>query len=189
MGVPARDGVHCTAQRKVECGLVRSTHCAQDTIWRIAAYLESRWQAHAKSLMYATVTSRAAGARGLLPVRDVRSILLELEKWNVVHGCMALGLLGVRCMCMQPVREVRSIVDELDKWIDEYPPVQQPMRFGNKAFRTWHERLSKASARPPAMPEYRANNVQHAACNMQRATSRATCSMDMQHATYSKHHS
>merc|ERR1719421_1619670 len=42
--------------------------------------------------------------------------------------------------------EVRSFVEmleELGTWIDEIPPLDQPMRFGNKAFRTWHGRLSE----------------------------------------------
>jgi serine/threonine-protein phosphatase 2A activator len=34
-----------------------------------------------------------------------------------------------------------KMLDDLDQWIDEIPPIQQPMRFGNKAYRTWHERL------------------------------------------------
>ncbi|TNV76688.1 hypothetical protein FGO68_gene11535 [Halteria grandinella] len=33
----------------------------------------------------------------------------------------------------------------LDQWIDEIPPVQQPMRFGNKAYRTWQDRVIKES--------------------------------------------
>lgn len=30
-------------------------------------------------------------------------------------------------------------------WVDETPPEQQPMRFGNKAFRTWHARVAAKS--------------------------------------------
>jgi hypothetical protein len=29
----------------------------------------------------------------------------------------------------------------LKQWTIDIPPTQQPMRFGNKAFRTWHQRL------------------------------------------------
>ena len=31
----------------------------------------------------------------------------------------------------------------LDKWIDEIPPVDQPQRFGNKAYRTWFSRVEE----------------------------------------------
>lgn len=34
-----------------------------------------------------------------------------------------------------------EVLNRLSTWIDEIPPIDQPMRFGNKAFRTWHSRL------------------------------------------------
>ena len=34
-----------------------------------------------------------------------------------------------------------DLVHEIDSWIDEIPPIQQPMRFGNQAFRTFHDRV------------------------------------------------
>lgn len=27
--------------------------------------------------------------------------------------------------------------NKLDSWLNEVPPIEQPMRFGNRAFRTW----------------------------------------------------
>eukprot|EP00435_Cladocopium_sp_Y103_P027502 s1280_g6.t1 len=30
-------------------------------------------------------------------------------------------------------------------WIEDFPPLHQPMRFGNKAFRSWHQRLCERS--------------------------------------------
>jgi len=39
---------------------------------------------------------------------------------------------------------VRGLVDmlqEIEQWIEEIPPINQPMRFGNKAFCKWHARL------------------------------------------------
>lgn len=32
-------------------------------------------------------------------------------------------------------------LDKIDVWLDEVPPIEQPMRFGNKAFRTWLDRI------------------------------------------------
>ena len=29
----------------------------------------------------------------------------------------------------------------LEVWVVEIPPIKQPMRFGNMAYRSWHERL------------------------------------------------
>lgn len=30
----------------------------------------------------------------------------------------------------------------MESWVDTIPPMQQPMRYGNKAYRTWHARLA-----------------------------------------------
>eukprot|EP01099_Mayorella_cantabrigiensis_P009056 TRINITY_DN976_c0_g2_i1.p1 TRINITY_DN976_c0_g2~~TRINITY_DN976_c0_g2_i1.p1 ORF type:complete len:319 (+),score=63.76 TRINITY_DN976_c0_g2_i1:78-1034(+) len=39
------------------------------------------------------------------------------------------------------VEKTLQIFETLATWVDEIPPVAQPMRYGNKAFRTWYERL------------------------------------------------
>ena len=31
----------------------------------------------------------------------------------------------------------------MESWIDEIPPTDQPQRFGNKAYRTWFEKLEQ----------------------------------------------
>ena len=31
--------------------------------------------------------------------------------------------------------------EAMSEWVDQIPPIQQSMRYGNKAFKTWHERL------------------------------------------------
>lgn len=36
-----------------------------------------------------------------------------------------------------------DVMVELNGWIDEIPPLVQPSRFGNKAFRIWFDRLCK----------------------------------------------
>ncbi|KAG9342209.1 hypothetical protein JZ751_016711 [Albula glossodonta] len=36
-----------------------------------------------------------------------------------------------------------SLLDTLDRWIDETPPVDQPSRFGNKAYRAWYAKLDQ----------------------------------------------
>lgn len=34
-----------------------------------------------------------------------------------------------------------DLLEILSKWIDDIPPIQQPQRFGNQAFRTWYDTL------------------------------------------------
>jgi len=35
------------------------------------------------------------------------------------------------------------MLEKCSIWIDEIPPIEQPMRFGNKAFRTWSQKISE----------------------------------------------
>ena len=39
------------------------------------------------------------------------------------------------------VGKLLQLIEKLSSWMDEVPPVEQPQRFGNKAFRTWWERI------------------------------------------------
>ena len=38
-----------------------------------------------------------------------------------------------------------SMLDDFMGWVDEIPPIEQPMRFGNKAFRTWYTKVVDAA--------------------------------------------
>jgi serine/threonine-protein phosphatase 2A activator len=33
------------------------------------------------------------------------------------------------------------MLDTLNEWIDDFPPLENPQRFGNKAFRLWTAKL------------------------------------------------
>lgn len=47
---------------------------------------------------------------------------------------------------VSPLTEnVMTLLGELQKWVDEIPPIEQPQRFGNKAFRDWYQRLVERS--------------------------------------------
>lgn len=37
------------------------------------------------------------------------------------------------------------MLDTLDKWIDDFPPLENSQRFGNKAFRSWASKLVEVS--------------------------------------------
>ncbi|XP_051968386.1 serine/threonine-protein phosphatase 2A activator-like [Xyrauchen texanus] len=43
----------------------------------------------------------------------------------------------------ETVERLLALLDTLDCWIDEMPPVDQPSRFGNKAFRNWYSMLQQ----------------------------------------------
>lgn len=40
------------------------------------------------------------------------------------------------------VKPLYDWLEKLDKLLDEVPPIEQPMRFGNKAFKTWVDRFA-----------------------------------------------
>lgn len=44
-------------------------------------------------------------------------------------------------MCPPALQRLREALEEVAAWVDDLPPLDQPMRFGNQAFRQWHERL------------------------------------------------
>eukprot|EP01112_Ceratiomyxa_fruticulosa_P016279 TRINITY_DN4893_c0_g1_i1.p1 TRINITY_DN4893_c0_g1~~TRINITY_DN4893_c0_g1_i1.p1 ORF type:complete len:329 (-),score=40.10 TRINITY_DN4893_c0_g1_i1:97-1035(-) len=47
------------------------------------------------------------------------------------------------CALSKHVEAVLEVLDTLSKWVDEIPPLAQPMRYGNKAFRIWHEKVEQ----------------------------------------------
>ena len=49
-----------------------------------------------------------------------------------------------------------DLLDTLKGWVDEIPPLLQPQRFGNKAFKIWHDKLHQVygSDMTPHWPLY-----------------------------------
>lgn len=43
--------------------------------------------------------------------------------------------------CEQNVQKALELLAQLDAWVDAIPPIQQPMRFGNRAFRDFYDRV------------------------------------------------
>ena len=46
---------------------------------------------------------------------------------------------------IQALDKLLKIVDTLESWIEEFPPIDQPQRFGNKAFRDWFGKLKEVT--------------------------------------------
>eukprot|EP00190_Bangiopsis_sp_CCMP1999_P000162 CAMPEP_0198728538 /NCGR_PEP_ID=MMETSP1475-20131203/9919_1 /TAXON_ID= ORGANISM="Unidentified sp., Strain CCMP1999" /NCGR_SAMPLE_ID=MMETSP1475 /ASSEMBLY_ACC=CAM_ASM_001111 /LENGTH=297 /DNA_ID=CAMNT_0044490937 /DNA_START=197 /DNA_END=1087 /DNA_ORIENTATION=- len=73
------------------------------------------------------------------------------DLWGFILKCNSavrnLGNSAVKNKMGPPFfKKIVEVLDELAKYIDDIPPVKQPTRFGNKAYRTWHEKLSKNAA-------------------------------------------
>lgn len=52
-------------------------------------------------------------------------------------------LQSLPCYFSQTVEKLMDLLGTLDRWINETPPVDQPSRFGNKAYRTWFAKLDQ----------------------------------------------
>lgn len=48
-------------------------------------------------------------------------------------------------MISENVQKILNLINDLSKLVDEIPPIQQPMRFGNKSFRTWLDTVTNNS--------------------------------------------
>jgi len=85
--------------------------------------------------------------RGIFQVQDVDRFKTSksfAELIDFVKSC-AESVIGLKISDYYPVSEAvlqfESFMSRLCSLVDECPPLKQPMRFGNKAFRQWHSRL------------------------------------------------
>lgn len=51
--------------------------------------------------------------------------------------------LSVECPESDVTKGMVNLLDKLDVWIEETPPIEQPQRFGNQAFRTWYKKVKE----------------------------------------------
>lgn len=47
------------------------------------------------------------------------------------------------CHVSQATQQVLLMLEKMDKWIEDFPPINQPQRYGNKAYRDWHNKLNE----------------------------------------------
>ena len=79
----------------------------------------------------------------------------HLQKFQSSATCMDLVMFIVECQkavkttkmteteLPERLQPFYAYIEKLDLWLDEIPPIEQPMRFGNKAFRTWLDRVKE----------------------------------------------
>jgi serine/threonine-protein phosphatase 2A activator len=54
-------------------------------------------------------------------------------------------LISDPCRISPQTRRILEMLDKLDSWLNDFPPLENPQRFGNKAFRQWMEHLRQHS--------------------------------------------
>ncbi|EGW11906.1 Serine/threonine-protein phosphatase 2A regulatory subunit B', partial [Cricetulus griseus] len=76
----------------------------------------------------------------------------------------------------QAIEKLVALLNTLDRWIDETPPVDQPSRFGNKAYRTWYAKLDQEAENLVAtvVPTHLAAAVPEVAVYLKEAVGNST---------------
>ncbi|KFP46016.1 Serine/threonine-protein phosphatase 2A activator, partial [Cathartes aura] len=91
------------------------------------------------------------------------------EGWHIVFPLATLGKDG-------PIEKLVALLNTLDRWIDETPPVDQPSRFGNKAFRTWYAKLDQEAEKLVAtvIPKHLADAAPEVAVYLKESVGNST---------------
>ncbi|XP_008068549.1 serine/threonine-protein phosphatase 2A activator isoform X1 [Carlito syrichta] len=76
----------------------------------------------------------------------------------------------------EAIEKLVALLNTLDRWIDETPPVDQPSRFGNKAYRTWYAKLDQEAENLVAtvVPPHLAAAVPEVAVYLKESVGNAT---------------
>ncbi|XP_040600976.1 serine/threonine-protein phosphatase 2A activator isoform X2 [Mesocricetus auratus] len=76
----------------------------------------------------------------------------------------------------EAIEKLVALLNTLDRWIDETPPVDQPSRFGNKAYRTWYAKLDQEAENLVAtvVPAHLAAAVPEVAVYLKEAVGNST---------------
>mmetsp|Transcript_54561 Transcript_54561/g.129106 ORF Transcript_54561/g.129106 Transcript_54561/m.129106 type:complete len:427 (+) Transcript_54561:3-1283(+) len=69
--------------------------------------------------------------------RIVKEFILSLNDSCVGKRLQDVGPISPECQAVVDVLKL------MGKWVDEIPPIAQPMRYGNRAFKDWIERIVK----------------------------------------------
>ncbi|XP_064104121.1 serine/threonine-protein phosphatase 2A activator-like [Macrobrachium nipponense] len=69
--------------------------------------------------------------------QDIMGFLTSMN--NAVRG----KKLSAPCDVTPVIKNLLEMLDTLSQWIDEIPPIDQPQRFGNKAFRDFYAKLKE----------------------------------------------
>jgi hypothetical protein len=103
--------------------------------------------------------------RGIYSELDMQSFkesqtFEEIQRFVHLCGNAVQGVKISQSCPKDVIQKLASFFELTREWILEIPPINQPMRFGNKAFRQWHTRLHQeapsfvSTLLPPDKQEY-----------------------------------
>ncbi|KAJ3605171.1 hypothetical protein NHX12_027221 [Muraenolepis orangiensis] len=123
-----------------------------------------------------------------LPKKEI-SMVPDMGKWKRSQAyadymgfilTLNEGVKGKKLTCeyniSETVAKLLDLLATLDRWIDETPPVDQPSRFGNKAYRFWYAKLDQEAEALVAavLPEHSAPAAPEIAVYLKEAVGNAT---------------
>ncbi|KAM9176526.1 serine/threonine-protein phosphatase 2A activator isoform 2-T3 [Mergus octosetaceus] len=124
----------------------------------------------------------------MIPKKEI-NIVSDMGKWKRSQAyadymgfilTLNEGVRGKKLTCdykvSEPIEKLVALLNTLDRWIDETPPVDQPSRFGNKAFRTWYAKLDQEAENLVAavIPKHLANAAPEVAVYLKEAVGNST---------------
>ncbi|XP_010773459.1 serine/threonine-protein phosphatase 2A activator-like [Notothenia coriiceps] len=93
----------------------------------------------------------------MVPKKEI-SMVPDMGKWKrsmayadyigfilALNGAVKGKKLSCEYKVSETVQKLLDLLGTLDRWINETPPVDQPSRFGNKAYRTWYSILDQGA--------------------------------------------
>ncbi|XP_064420468.1 serine/threonine-protein phosphatase 2A activator isoform X2 [Latimeria chalumnae] len=124
----------------------------------------------------------------MVPKKEI-NMVSDMSKWKRSQAYVDYmgfiltlneGVKGKKLTCeykiSEPIEKLMALLNTMDRWIDETPPVDQPSRFGNKAYRTWYARLEKEAENlvSSIIPENRSQAVPEVATYLKESVGNST---------------
>ncbi|CAL8276351.1 unnamed protein product [Merluccius merluccius] len=124
----------------------------------------------------------------MVPKKEI-SMVPDMGKWKRSQAyadymgfilTLNEGVKGKKLTCEYTVSEtvvkLLDLLATLDRWIDETPPVDQPSRFGNKAYKAWYSKLDQEAEAlvTSVLPEHSATAAQEIAVYLKEAVGNST---------------
>ncbi|NWI10036.1 PTPA phosphatase, partial [Crypturellus soui] len=124
----------------------------------------------------------------MIPRKEI-SMVSDMAKWKRSQAyadymgfilTLNEGVRGKKLTCeykvSEPIEKLVALLNTLDRWIDETPPVDQPSRFGNKAFRTWYSKLDQEAEKLVAevIPKHLADAAPEVALYLKESVGNST---------------
>lgn len=91
-----------------------------------------------------------------VPSKEVKNPM-DIQKWQnsetyhelinfiqAVCKCITGKSNSSQCFVSPNIEKLLKLIDHLQKLVESTPPINQPQRFGNAAFRSWHQKMSES---------------------------------------------